>query len=77
MVHAALEGDLARAGRIHVRLYPLFKDLFIETSPGPVKAALAMMGQIEETYRLPLVNISDASRVQLRKVLAVLGLVES
>ena len=48
MVHAALKGDFERAGRIHAKLFPLFKDLFIETNPIPVKAALAMMGQIEE-----------------------------
>lgn len=74
MVHAALKGDFERAGRIHAKLYPLFKDLFIETNPIPVKAALAMAGQIEETYRLPLVPMSDANKVQLRKTLASLGL---
>ncbi len=75
MVHAALKGDFERAGRIHAKLFPLFKDLFIETSPGPVKAALAMMGQIEEVYRLPLVPIADNHRAILRKTLAALGLV--
>ena len=41
--------------KLHQKYYPLFKDLFIETNPVPVKAALAMLGQIEEEYRLPLV----------------------
>jgi 4-hydroxy-tetrahydrodipicolinate synthase len=77
MTHAALKGDFERAGRIHAKLFPIFKDLFIETSPIPVKAALAMMGLIEEKYRLPLVPMSDANRVQLRKTLQTLGLVKA
>jgi 4-hydroxy-tetrahydrodipicolinate synthase len=77
MVHAALKGDFERAGRIHAKLFPLFKDLFIETNPVPVKATLAMMGQIEETYRLPLVPMSDANRAQLRRTLETLGLVKA
>jgi 4-hydroxy-tetrahydrodipicolinate synthase len=76
MVHAALKGDYERAGRIHAKLFPLFKDLFIETNPIPVKAALAMMGQIDETYRLPLVAMSDPNKAQLRKTLASLGLLK-
>jgi 4-hydroxy-tetrahydrodipicolinate synthase len=77
MVHAALKGDYERAGRIHAKLFPLFKDLFVETNPIPVKAALAMMSQIEETYRLPLVPMSDANRTQLKKTLQLLGLVKA
>jgi len=76
MVRAALRGDFAAAGRAHARLYPLFKDLFIETNPGPVKAALAMMGQMEEAYRLPLVPLADNNKAALRKTLAGLGLVK-
>jgi len=76
MVKAALKGDFVRAGQIHAKLFPLFKDLFIETNPVPVKAALAMAGKIEETYRLPLVPLSSANKAQLRKTLASLGLVK-
>ncbi len=76
LVQAALKGDFVAAKAMHARLYPLFKDLFIETNPGPVKAALAMMGQIEEAYRLPLVPLSEANKVALRKTLAALGLVQ-
>ena len=76
LVQAALQGDFARAGQIHSKLFPLFKDLFIETNPVPVKAALALVGQIEEVYRLPLVPIGAASRAQLRQTLANLGLVQ-
>lgn len=77
MTHAALKGDFERAGRIHAKLFPLFKDLFIETNPVPVKAAMAMMGLIEETYRLPLVPLADVNRAQLKKTLQALGLVKA
>ena len=77
MTHAALKGDFERAGRIHAKVFPLFKDLFIETNPVPVKAAMAMMGLIEETYRLPLVPLADANRTQLKKTLQALGLVKA
>ncbi len=77
MTHAALKGDFERAGRIHAKLFPLFKDLFIETNPVPVKAAMAMMGLIEESYRLPLVPLTDANRAQVRKTLQALGLVKA
>jgi 4-hydroxy-tetrahydrodipicolinate synthase len=77
MTHAALKGDFERAGRIHAKFFPIFKDLFIETNPIPVKAAMAMMGLIEEAYRLPLVPMSDANRAQLKKTLLTLGLVKA
>ncbi|HUI05818.1 MAG TPA: 4-hydroxy-tetrahydrodipicolinate synthase [Verrucomicrobiae bacterium] len=77
LTHAALKGDFERAGRIHAKLFPVFKDLFIETNPIPVKAALAMMGVIDEAYRLPLVPMSDGNRAQLRKTLQALGLVKA
>jgi 4-hydroxy-tetrahydrodipicolinate synthase len=77
MTHAALKGDFERAGRIHAKLFPLFKDLFIETNPTPLKAAMAMMGMIEEVYRLPLVPMADANRAQLKKTLLALGLVKA
>jgi len=77
MTHAALKGDFERAGRIHAKLFPIFKDLFLETNPVPVKAAMAMMGLIEESYRLPLVPMSDANRAQLKKTLQALGLVKA
>jgi 4-hydroxy-tetrahydrodipicolinate synthase len=47
---------------------------FIESNPIPVKAALAMMGKIQEVYRLPLVKISEGSRAKVSSVLASLGL---
>ncbi|MCI0538087.1 MAG: 4-hydroxy-tetrahydrodipicolinate synthase [Verrucomicrobiales bacterium] len=76
MVKAFAMGKLAAALKLHQRLYPLFKDLFIETNPVPVKAALAMLGLIEEEYRLPLTPLAPKNRELLRTTLkrcAVLG----
>ncbi|MCX7887049.1 MAG: dihydrodipicolinate synthase family protein, partial [Verrucomicrobiae bacterium] len=76
MVRAALQNDFRRAGQLHAKLFPLFKDLFIETNPIPIKAALAMAGRIEETYRLPLVPMSENNRQRLRATLLALGLLK-
>ena len=76
MIDAALAGDYDRARPIHYRLLPLMHANFVESSPIPVKAVLAMMGLIEERYRLPLVPISDVNRAKLRKVAGDLGLLE-
>ena len=73
MVHAALEGDFAKARELHASLSPVFKDLFIETNPIPVKAALAMAGLIQETYRLPLTPMSAANRTRLEATLRKFG----
>ena len=77
MVDLALAGKWNDARDLHFRLLPLMEVNFIESSPGPVKAALAMMGMIEESYRLPLVPIQDASRTRLREVLIELGLLKA
>ena len=69
LVQAFALGKSAVALKLHDRFYPLFKDLFIETNPGPVKAALAMMGLIEDEFRLPLVPMSAANREKLRKTM--------
>ncbi len=74
LVHAALAGQWDTAREWHYRLYPLFRDFFIETNPVPVKAALAMLGKIAEEYRLPLCAISDANREVLRASLRKAGL---
>lgn len=76
MINLALAGNWLDARALHYRLLPLMEVNFIESSPGPVKAALAMMGLIEESYRLPLVPISDQSKTKLRSVLAELGLLK-
>jgi 4-hydroxy-tetrahydrodipicolinate synthase len=76
MVKAFASGNSKKAGQLHQKLSPLFKDLFIETNPIPVKAALAMMGMIAEEYRLPLVRMSAANREKLRKTLKVCGVLK-
>jgi 4-hydroxy-tetrahydrodipicolinate synthase len=73
MVHLAQEGDFTGAGKRHKRLYPLFKALFIEPSPVPLKAALARAGIIKsEAVRLPLCAMEPANRAALAR--AVSGL---
>jgi 4-hydroxy-tetrahydrodipicolinate synthase len=74
MVELALDEKWDEARTLHYRLLPLMEVNFIESSPGPVKAGLAMMNLIGENYRLPLVPIQEKSRAQLRVVLAELGL---
>ena len=77
LVHAALEGNLERAREIHYRLLPLMAANFVESNPIPVKAVLAMMGMIEENYRLPMVPLSAVYRAPLRKLAEDLGLIRS
>jgi len=76
MVRAFLAGRLAEAQKLHARYYPLFKDLFIETNPVPVKAALALQGKIEEELRLPLVPLSPGNRETLKATLKACGLLK-
>jgi 4-hydroxy-tetrahydrodipicolinate synthase len=76
MVKAYGAGDVKKARQLHEELYGLFKDLFIESNPVPAKAALAMMGQMEEEVRLPLVGMSKANRAQLRATLKGCGLLK-
>ena len=73
LAHLCLAGDYAAARKLNNQLTPLFKTLFIESNPGPVKAALAMAGLIEEVYRLPMIPISASSRVKLEQALADAG----
>jgi len=76
LVDLSLAGNWDEARSLHYRLLPLLEANFIESSPGPVKAAMAMMGLIEENFRLPLVPIQEKSRVRLREVLRELDLVQ-
>jgi len=73
----ALEGNWTEARALHYQLLPLMEVNFIESSPGPVKAAMAMMGLLEENFRLPLVPIQEKSRARIREVIADLGLLET
>ncbi len=73
MVGQALAGNWDEARALHYRLLALLEANFIESSPGPVKAAMAMMGLIEENFRLPLVPVQEKTRARLREILIALG----
>ena len=77
LAHLLLEGKLEAARQLHFNLLPLMQVNFIETNPIPVKAALAMMGMIEEVYRLPMVPMKAENRTKLENVLAAQGLLKS
>jgi 4-hydroxy-tetrahydrodipicolinate synthase len=74
MVNAFLDGKAEAAKDIHLRLLPLFHVLFVETNPGPVKAALKMMSTGTGEVRLPLVPVSEASINKIKAVLKELDL---
>ncbi|HID78979.1 MAG TPA: 4-hydroxy-tetrahydrodipicolinate synthase [Aquifex aeolicus] len=75
MVSKALEGDFKTARKLHYKLFPLFKALFIDTNPIPVKTAVWMLGLIEEkSFRLPLYPMSEEKERKLREVLKSYGL---
>jgi 4-hydroxy-tetrahydrodipicolinate synthase len=68
-VAAALKGDWNEARRMHYELLPLFKAIFIETNPIPIKAALAMKGMMTESYRLPMCCMAAKNRESLQATL--------
>ena len=74
LVRLALENDLAGARELHRAWYPLFRDLFIDTNPIPVKTALALMGRVGPTFRLPLCEPAEPVRDQLHRTLNSLNL---
>jgi 4-hydroxy-tetrahydrodipicolinate synthase len=74
MVRACLRGKWDRALEVHNMLLPLMNANFIESNPIPVKTALAMMGMIQESFRLPMVPLSQKNRDTLRGVLDELHL---
>jgi 4-hydroxy-tetrahydrodipicolinate synthase len=74
MVELAEAGDFTGARRVHHELLPLMLVNFIESSPIPVKSAMAMMGLLEEVYRLPMVPPQAGSRERIGEVLRSLGL---
>ncbi|HLI33672.1 MAG TPA: 4-hydroxy-tetrahydrodipicolinate synthase [Terriglobia bacterium] len=77
LVRLLLEEKYREARKLNARLLPLMQANFIETNPIPVKAALAMMGMIEEIYRLPLVPMKPENRAKLEKALIAQGLLQA
>jgi 4-hydroxy-tetrahydrodipicolinate synthase len=70
------KGNIDEAARIQISVFPVYKAMFLETNPIPVKAALAMMGMISEELRLPLYTISDENRMKLQSILRAHNLIE-
>jgi 4-hydroxy-tetrahydrodipicolinate synthase len=75
MTRFAMNNDWNSARQIFRKFLPLMQANFIESSPMPVKAVLAMMGRIEEAYRLPMVQVRRDTRSKLQKIAAEVGLV--
>ncbi len=70
----ALEGNFERARELHYQLYDLFKVLFIETNPLPVKTACWMLGMCEKEFRLPMCEMKPENEQKLREILKRYGL---
>lgn len=68
-----LAGDMKAATQQHLKLFPLFKGMFVETNPIPLKAAMAMAGMIKDELRLPLSPLSDKYRGPLAELLKAAG----
>jgi 4-hydroxy-tetrahydrodipicolinate synthase len=73
MTHLALEGSWEEARALHGKYHRLFCDLFIDTNPIPVKAAMAMLGQLDDIYRMPLCVLPDDKKAALRETLVDAG----
>ena len=76
MVEAGMRGDFAAALAVHNRILPLLQVNFVEANPLPVKSAMAMMGLLEETFRLPMCPPTAASKDKIRSVLQLLQLLQ-
>jgi 4-hydroxy-tetrahydrodipicolinate synthase len=74
LTDAARAGRMAEAEAIHRKLQPLFKALFVESNPGPVKFLLAELGLIANELRLPLVPVEPGTEALVREVIAALQL---
>ncbi|MEK6982944.1 MAG: 4-hydroxy-tetrahydrodipicolinate synthase [Nanoarchaeota archaeon] len=75
MAGLGLMMDFEKLLKLHYRLLPLFKGMFIETNPIPIKAALAMKGLIKEVYRLPLCEMNSENKEKLRNILMNLKII--
>lgn len=74
MVDAFSQGNFTEAAKIHAELYPFFRDIFIETNPIPIKAAMAMKGLIKEEFRLPLCPITSSNMDILEQTMQQVGI---
>ncbi len=76
MTRAALAGDWNTARKIHRKFLPLMQANFLESNPMPVKCVLAMMGRIEENYRLPMLPVKPETRTKLEKIAREVGVLQ-
>jgi len=74
LIRLALADDLVGARELHRTYYPLFRDLFIDTNPIPVKAAMAMLDMASEELRLPMTPLTDSQKAALKQTLTSYGL---
>jgi len=75
MVHSALDGNWKKAMAMHRKYFRLYSDVFMDSNPIPVKAAMAMLGLIEEEYRLPLCPMSKTLKARMADCLRELNLI--
>jgi 4-hydroxy-tetrahydrodipicolinate synthase len=76
ITRAALAGDFVTARKVHRKFLPLMQANFLESNPMPVKCVLAMMGRLEENYRLPMLRVKPETRAKLEKVAKEAGLLQ-
>jgi 4-hydroxy-tetrahydrodipicolinate synthase len=77
MVHAATQGEWSEALALHRTYYGLFNGMFIDTNPIPVKAAMAMCGMLDATYRLPLCELTESQDAELKSILEAACLLQT
>ncbi len=75
MVHSTFAGNWDRARELHNKLLPLMEFNFVESNPIPVKTAVALMGKVEEHFRLPLVTMTETNKQKMKDILKELGLI--
>ncbi|TES84333.1 4-hydroxy-tetrahydrodipicolinate synthase [Candidatus Aerophobetes bacterium] len=75
LVSSYLRGDIERAKQLHYKLFDLFKAMFIETNPLPIKTAMARLGMIEKEWRLPLEAMEEENEEKLERALSSYGLI--
>ncbi len=76
LTRAALAGDWTTARKIHRKFLPLMQANFLESNPMPVKCVLAMMGRLEENYRLPMLRVKPETRAKLERIAKEVGLLQ-
>jgi len=74
MITAFNSGDIKKAQAMHHKMFPLVKAMFVETNPIPVKAAMAIMGLIDDEIRLPMTKLSAEAAVKLKKAMKDYGI---